>query len=81
MESIDEYRRMFAAEYPAVVRTAYLVLYDYARSQKIAQDAFVQLLRHWEKVRRYEARRRPRRRSQCRSQDRLHAQHPQRLGR
>jgi len=46
---------MFAAEYPAVVRTVYLVLYDYARSQKIAQDAFVQLLRHWEKVRRYEA--------------------------
>ena len=55
MESIDEYRWMFAAEYPAVVRTVYLVLYDYARSQKIAQDAFVQLLRHWEKVRRYEA--------------------------
>ena len=41
MESIDEYRWMFAAEYPAVVRTVYLVLYDYARSQKIAQDAFV----------------------------------------
>jgi hypothetical protein len=55
VESIDEYRWMFAAEYPAVVRTVYLVLYDYARSQKIAQDAFVQLLQHWEKVRCYEA--------------------------
>ena len=45
---------MFAAEYPAVVRTVYLVLHDHARSEEIAQDAFVQLLRHWEKVRRYE---------------------------
>jgi predicted RNA polymerase sigma factor len=55
VESIEEYRWMFAAEYPAVVRTVYLVLHDYARSEEIAQDAFVQLLRHWEKVRRYEA--------------------------
>ena len=47
---------MFAAEYPAVVRTVYLVLHDYSRSDEIAQDAFVQLLRHWNKVRRYEAR-------------------------
>jgi RNA polymerase sigma factor (sigma-70 family) len=54
VESIEEYRWMFAAEYPAVVRTVYLVLHDYARSEEIAQDAFVQLLRHWEKVRRYE---------------------------
>src|SRR4029450_1743705 len=46
---------MFAVEYPAVVRTVYLVLHDYSRSEEIAQDAFVQLLRHWNKVRRYEA--------------------------
>jgi RNA polymerase sigma factor (sigma-70 family) len=55
VESGDEFRWMFAAEYPAVVRTVYLVLRDYSRSEEIAQDAFVQLLRHWEKVRRYEA--------------------------
>lgn len=55
MDSVDEYRWMFAAEYPAVVRTVYLVLHDYPRSEEIAQDAFLQLLRHWNKVRRYEA--------------------------
>ena len=31
------------------------MLHDYSRSEEIAQDAFVQLLRHWNKVRRYEA--------------------------
>jgi RNA polymerase sigma-70 factor, ECF subfamily len=55
VDSVDEYRWMFAAEYPTVVRTVYLVLHDYSRSEEIAQDAFVQLLRHWNKVRRYEA--------------------------
>jgi RNA polymerase sigma-70 factor, ECF subfamily len=55
VDSVDEYRWMFAAEYPAVVRTVYLVLHDYPRSEEIAQDAFLQLLRHWNKVRRYEA--------------------------
>jgi DNA-directed RNA polymerase specialized sigma24 family protein len=55
VDSVDEYRWMFADEYPAVVRTVYLVLHDYARSEEIAQDAFLQLLRHWNKVRRYEA--------------------------
>lgn len=55
MEATDEFRWMFAAEYPAVVRTVFLVLHDYSRSEEIAQDAFIQLLRHWEKVRRYEA--------------------------
>jgi RNA polymerase sigma factor (sigma-70 family) len=55
VDCVDEYRWMFADEYPAVVRTVYLVLHDYARSEEIAQDAFLQLLRHWNKVRRYEA--------------------------
>jgi hypothetical protein len=39
VDSVDEYRWMFADEYPAVVRTVYLVLHDYARSEEIAQDA------------------------------------------
>ena len=33
---------------------SYLVIHDHARSEEIAQDAFVQLLRHWEKIRQYE---------------------------
>jgi RNA polymerase sigma-70 factor (ECF subfamily) len=51
----DEFRWLFAVEYPAVVRTVYLVLHDHARAEEIAQDAFVQLLGHWDKVSRYEA--------------------------
>ena len=39
MESVEEYRWMFATEYPGVVRTVYLVLHDYSRSEEIAQDA------------------------------------------
>ena len=50
----EEFRWLFAAEYPAVVRTVYFVLHDHARSQEIAQDAFVQLLQHWAKVSRYD---------------------------
>jgi hypothetical protein len=45
----------FVAEYPALVRTVTLVLHDRSRAEEIAQDAFVQLLRHWSKVCRYES--------------------------
>lgn len=55
MSGSDEFRWLFAVEYPAVVRTVYLVLHDRARAEEIAQDAFVQLLCHWDKVSRYEA--------------------------
>ena len=51
----DEFSGFFAAEYPALVRTVTLVLHDRARAEEIAQDAFVQLLRHWSKVCRYES--------------------------
>ena len=46
---------MFVNDYPSVVRTTYLVLHDHARAEEIAQDAFVQLLRHWAKVGQYES--------------------------
>jgi RNA polymerase sigma factor (sigma-70 family) len=55
MGESDEFRWLFVAEYPAVVRTAFLILHDYARAEEIAQDAFVQLLRHWSRVSRYES--------------------------
>ena len=55
MDGGDEFRWLFAIEYPAVVRAVYLVLHDHARAEEIAQDAFVQLLRHWEKISRYES--------------------------
>jgi RNA polymerase sigma-70 factor, ECF subfamily len=55
VEGSEEFRWLFAAEYPAVVRTVFFVLHDRARAEEIAQDAFVQLLRHWKKVSRYES--------------------------
>jgi RNA polymerase sigma factor (sigma-70 family) len=50
----DEYAWFFRAEFPAVVRTAYLILRDQGRAEEIAQDAFMQLHVHWRKVSRYE---------------------------
>jgi RNA polymerase sigma factor (sigma-70 family) len=45
---------LFEAEFPAVMRTVYLIVHDRARAEDITQDAFVQLLRHWRKVSRYD---------------------------
>ena len=45
---------LFADEFPAVMRTVYLIVHDPGRAEDITQDAFVQLLRHWKKVSRYD---------------------------
>ena len=45
---------LFADEFPAVMRTVYLIVHDLGRAEDITQDAFVQLLRHWKKVSRYD---------------------------
>jgi RNA polymerase sigma factor (sigma-70 family) len=55
VDADEEFRWLFVNDYPSVVRTTYLVLHDHARAEEIAQDAFVQLLRHWSKVGRYES--------------------------
>lgn len=55
MDRDEEFRWLFISEYPSVVRTTYLVLHDHARAEEIAQDAFVQLMRHWAKVGRYDS--------------------------
>jgi RNA polymerase sigma factor (sigma-70 family) len=49
-----EYTWMFRNEFPAVVRTAYLILHDRQGAEDVAQQAFAQLLVHWRKVSRYE---------------------------
>lgn len=54
MNDDDAYSWFFQAEYPAVVRTAYLVVRDPGAAEDAAQEAFIQLLRHWRKVSRYE---------------------------
>ena len=49
-----EYDLLFSVEFPTVMRTVYLILHDLDRAEDITQDAFVQLLRHWKKVSRYD---------------------------
>jgi DNA-directed RNA polymerase specialized sigma24 family protein len=41
---------LFRREFVPITRTAYLVVGDWEVAREIAQDAFVQALRHWKKV-------------------------------
>jgi len=54
VDSDTEFEWLFREEFPAVMRSVFLICHDASRSQDITQDAFVQLLRHWKKVSRYE---------------------------
>jgi RNA polymerase sigma factor (sigma-70 family) len=47
----EEFRDLFVDDYDRVVRTVFLILRDQGRSEEIAQEAFLQLLRHWRRVR------------------------------
>jgi RNA polymerase sigma-70 factor (ECF subfamily) len=49
-----EYDLLFSAEFPAVMRTVYLILHELDDAEDITQDAFVQLLKNWKKVSRYD---------------------------
>lgn len=49
-----EFESVFRASYPRVLRAAYVVVADWEVAHELAQDAFVQLLRHWEKVSGYD---------------------------
>jgi len=49
-----EYDLLFSMEFPAVMRTVYLILHQLDHAEDITQDAFVQLLRHWKRVSRYD---------------------------
>src|SRR6476661_9829005 len=46
---------LFRREFGAITRTAYLVVGDWEVAREIAQDAFVQVLRHWRKVQEMES--------------------------
>lgn len=50
----DEYASFFRAEFLHVVRISYLIVHDRQRAEDVAQEAFIQLLAHWNKVSRYE---------------------------
>jgi RNA polymerase sigma-70 factor (ECF subfamily) len=49
-----DFDSFFAVEFPRVARTVYLIGHDYQRAQDVTQDAFVELLKRWEKVSRLE---------------------------
>jgi RNA polymerase sigma factor (sigma-70 family) len=49
-----QYARFFGDEFQAVTRLIHSILRDVGRAEEIAQDAFLQLLLHWDKVSRYE---------------------------
>ncbi len=49
-EKDDEYSLFFLAEYPRVVRTVFLMLYDRDAAQDVAQESFVELFRRWNRV-------------------------------
>lgn len=50
----EDYRRLFEAAYPRLVRTVWFVVHDQAIAEEVAQDAFVELYRHWSRVRSYD---------------------------
>ena len=49
-EPDDAFEAFFRREFASISRTAYLIVGDWEVAREISQDAFVQVLRHWEKV-------------------------------
>jgi RNA polymerase sigma-70 factor (ECF subfamily) len=49
-----EFDEFFASTYPAIVRSAALVVGDREVARELAQDAFVKALVHWKRVRTYD---------------------------
>lgn len=43
----EEFERVFRSAYPAVLRTASLVLQDRGRAEEVTQDAFLRLYERW----------------------------------
>jgi RNA polymerase sigma-70 factor, ECF subfamily len=53
-EADAQYTSLFREEFPAVARTAYVILHDRQAAEDVAQQAFTQLLIHWRKVSQYD---------------------------
>jgi RNA polymerase sigma-70 factor (ECF subfamily) len=51
----DAFDALFRREFGPITRAAYLIVGDWEVAREIAQDAFVQVLRHWKKVREMES--------------------------
>lgn len=46
----DEFDALFLHEFPRLARTVHHIVGDRERAEELAQDAFVELLRHWRTV-------------------------------
>lgn len=53
-QASEEYDWWFRSAYASTSRTVFLILHDSASAEEVAQDAFVQLYRHWSTVQGYE---------------------------
>jgi RNA polymerase sigma factor (sigma-70 family) len=53
-EESREFREIFQAVYPRLVRTVWFVVHDHELAQEIAQEAFIDLHRQWRTVGSYE---------------------------
>ena len=53
-EDDREFEELFDTEFPAVVRSVFVVCQDLGRAEDLAQEAFLELLRHWQRVSRYD---------------------------
>jgi RNA polymerase sigma-70 factor (ECF subfamily) len=49
-----EFEEVFDAEFAGVVRSVFVVCQDFGRAEDLAQEAFLELLRHWGRVARYD---------------------------
>lgn len=54
MRRDEKFEDLFVDEYANVVRLVFFIVQDRDRAEDVAQDAFVQLLRHWNKIRHYD---------------------------
>jgi RNA polymerase sigma-70 factor (ECF subfamily) len=46
-----EFEQVFREEFAPILRTVFLIGHNHHRAEEITQDAFVQMLRHWDRVR------------------------------
>jgi RNA polymerase sigma-70 factor (sigma-E family) len=49
-----EFAALFQAEYPALIRSMYLIVRDREQARDLAQEAFVQLFSRWPRISHYE---------------------------
>jgi RNA polymerase sigma factor (sigma-70 family) len=52
--TVPDFSVFFRREYPAVLRTVFLIVRNQGRAEELTQEAFVVLLRHWSRVGSYD---------------------------